>query len=45
MCCAVLPNPVLQIGIPFLQPTFLYGDGSMGNSKPGSGQITDVVDA
>jgi hypothetical protein len=36
----------LQVVIPFLQPTFLYGDGSMGNgSKPGSGQITDVQDA
>jgi hypothetical protein len=45
MCCAVLINFGLQIGVPFLQPTFLYGDGSMGNSKPGSGQITDVIDA
>jgi len=35
----------LQIVVPFLQPTFLYGDGSMGGAKPGSGQITEVQEA
>lgn len=33
------------IVVPFLQPTFLYGDGSMGGAKPGSGQITEVQEA
>jgi hypothetical protein len=33
---------LLQIVIPFLQPTFLYGDGGMNSgSKPGSGQVVE----
>lgn len=42
----VIPIPaavLVQVVIPFFQPTFLYGDGRMdAGIKRGSGQITEV---